>query len=173
LACSWRVRLADERLKGWSQPDALAALVCEAAAKSNSRMVIATGWGGPAACFSPGVFVVESVPHDWMFERVESIVHHGGAGTTAAALRAGVPSFFADQPFWGAVCHELRVSPRPIPRRKLTSERLARAIDMMQADHLMRARAQDLAQSIRAEDGVAAAVNLIEMAMCRMRRGEE
>ena len=95
-----------------------------------------------------------------------AVVHHGGAGTTAAALRAGVPNvivpFFADQPFWGSRVQVLGVGPQPIPRPKLTADRLAGAIEMAATDQQMQLLAAELGQKIQAEDGVVAAVPLIE-----------
>jgi UDP:flavonoid glycosyltransferase YjiC (YdhE family) len=95
-----------------------------------------------------------------------AVVHHGGAGTTAAGLRAGVPSivtpFFGDQPFWARRVHELGVGPRPIPRQSLTAARLAEAIRLAVTDETMRGRATDLGALIRAEDGVGRAVELLE-----------
>jgi UDP:flavonoid glycosyltransferase YjiC (YdhE family) len=92
-------------------------------------------------------------------------VHHGGAGTTAASLRAGVPTlvtpFFADQPFWGQRVVELGVGPTPIPRKRLSVERLAQAIDRLVSDQEMRQRAARLGERIRQENGVARAVEII------------
>jgi sterol 3beta-glucosyltransferase len=110
--------------------------------------------------------MVDSVPFSWLFPRVGAVVHHGGAGTTAFSLRAGVPSivvpFFADQPFWGHLVVKLGVGPKPIPRKKLTAERLAKAIDMAIADQRMRQCAVDLGSKIQAEDGVQLAVEVIQ-----------
>jgi UDP:flavonoid glycosyltransferase YjiC (YdhE family) len=93
-------------------------------------------------------------------------VHHGGAGTTAAGLRAGVPSiiipFFGDQPFWGRRVAELGVGPEPIPRKQLTVERLAQAIQASLTDQTMRQRAANLGAKIRAEDGIANVVAVIQ-----------
>jgi sterol 3beta-glucosyltransferase len=92
-------------------------------------------------------------------------VHHGGAGTTAAALRAGLPSlivpFIADQPFWGEVVHQAGVGPRPIAQGKLTVDGLAWAIGQLVSDEAMRQRAQALGDVLRAEDGVGAAVRAL------------
>ena len=94
-----------------------------------------------------------------------AVVHHGGAGTTAAGLRAGVPSlvipFFGDQPFWGQRVAELGVGPKPIPRKELTSKRLATAIQRMITDRPMRQRAADLGEKIRSEDGIANAITIV------------
>lgn len=102
------------------------------------------------------------MPHDWLFPRVTAAVHHGGAGTTGAALRAGIPAvvvpFSADQPFWAARVAALGVGPPSIPRRHLTRDRLADALRRTVADRPMQARAADLGARIRDEDGVAAAV---------------
>jgi UDP:flavonoid glycosyltransferase YjiC (YdhE family) len=94
-----------------------------------------------------------------------AVVHHGGAGTTAAGLRAGVPSvivpFFGDQPFWGQRIADLGVGPDPIPRNKLTVERLARAIQIAVSDKDIHQRAAWLGEQIQAEDGNAHAVKII------------
>jgi len=93
------------------------------------------------------------------------VVHHGGAGTTAAGLRAGVPSiitpFFGDQPFWGQRVLMLGVGPAPIPKKKLTTERLAAAITQAMNDNAMRGRAAALGARIRSEDGIGRAVALV------------
>jgi UDP:flavonoid glycosyltransferase YjiC (YdhE family) len=130
------------------------------------------GWGGLRNVEAPeNVFTIESIPHDWLFPRVAAAVHHGGSGTTAAALRAGIPMavvpFFADQPFWGQRVAALGVGPAPIPRKQLTVERLATAIQIVTGDTGMRARAAALGERIRAEDGVARAVELIQRDLAR------
>ena len=103
-----------------------------------------------------------------------ALVHHGGMGTTAAGLRAGVPAvaipFTADQPFWGRRIHQLGVGPRPIPRRKLTVEGLAEAIRAMTGDQGMRQRAAQLGERVRAEDGVERAVEVIERHLSQCHR---
>ena len=108
------------------------------------------------------VFKMNDVPHDWLFPRAAAVVHHGGAGTTAAGLRAGVPSivvpFFADQDFWGQRVHTLGAGPEPIQRKKLSTERLANAIRVATNDEVMRRRAAIIGTRILAEDGVAQAV---------------
>ena len=107
------------------------------------------------------LFKVEEVPYDWLFPRVVAAVHHGSTGTTALSLRAGTPTvvvpFFTDQSFWG-VRAGLGVGPRPIPRAKLSAERLAEAIQQATNDPGMRERARLLGEKIRAEDGVGQAV---------------
>lgn len=182
-----------ERSPGWRPPEALAAflaagpppvyvgfgsmpsadaaaktaLVLEALRRTGQRGVLAKGWGGLAAAdLPPDVAVVEDVPHDWLFPQVAAVVHHGGAGTTGAGLRAGRPTlicpFFGDQPFWGRRVAALGAGPRPIPQRRLTATRLAEAIRELVSSAEMRERAEALGARIRGEDGVARAVELIE-----------
>jgi len=95
-----------------------------------------------------------------------AVVHHGGAGTTAAGFRAGVPSllvpFHGDQPFWARLTAGLGVGPEPIARKRLTAERLAASIQSALSDASMRKKAATLSEKIRREDGVAQAVRLIE-----------
>jgi sterol 3beta-glucosyltransferase len=143
-----------------------ARVALDALARAGQRGLLASGWGGLAASELPDtVRVIDEAPHDWLFPRVAAVVHHGGAGTTAAGLRAGRPTlicpFIADQPFWGRVVHDLGAGPRFIPQKKLTVAGLAAAITTLVDDTAMRARAAALGEQIRAEDGVARAVAVI------------
>jgi sterol 3beta-glucosyltransferase len=112
------------------------------------------------------VYALERVDHDWLFPRCDAVVHHAAAGTTATALRSGVPSVAvphnADQFTWGRRLAELRVSPPPIPRRRLSHEWLEPALIGATTSHVLREHARALAARIRAEDGVAAAVAAFE-----------
>ena len=112
------------------------------------------------------VFLLHSVPHDWLFPQMAAVVHHGGAGTTAAALRAGVPSvvvpFFGDQPFWGDRVMKLGTSPSPIPKAELTVDRLAAAITTALTNPVMQQQAKAIGVAIQAENGVQAAIGAIE-----------
>lgn len=131
-----------------------------------SRAVLLGGWSDLQGIRAPEeVLVLEAAPHDWLLPRCKAVVHHGGAGTTAAGLRAGIPNvvvpFAADQPFWGARVHALGAGPAPIPVRKLRARALAAAIDEA-VQPAVRAAARSLGEAIRAEDGVAAAVRVIE-----------
>ena len=94
-----------------------------------------------------------------------AVVHHGGAGTTAAGFRAGVPTivvpFMTDQPFWGKRVYELGVGPKPISRRRLTIKRLADAMTEAVTNSGIRQRAAELGRKIRAEDGIANAIEVI------------
>ncbi len=142
-------------------------LILQAVARTGQRAILLSGWGGLRKTNLPDtVFMVESVPFAWLFPRVAAVVHHGGAGTTSAGLRAGVPTiiipFFADQPFWGQRVAKLGVGPAPIPRKQLTAERLAQAIQTAVSNQAMRQRAAELGTKIRAEDGIARAVEVIQ-----------
>ena len=112
------------------------------------------------------VHLVDDVPHAWLFPRMAAVVHHGGAGTTAAGLRAGIPNivipFFGDQGFWGQRVLDLGVGPAPIPRKQLSADRLARALEQAVSDPTMRQKASALGARIRAEDGLARSVAVIE-----------
>jgi sterol 3beta-glucosyltransferase len=150
-----------------STPRQTTQLVRESLERSGQRGVLATGWGGlDGADLSANLFMLDSVPHAWLFPRVSAVVHHGGSGTTGAGLRAGMPSVLVphmgDQPFWARRVTELGVGPRPIPRRQLTAGRLATAITSALTDTDMRARAATLGERIRTEDGVGQAVEIIE-----------
>jgi UDP:flavonoid glycosyltransferase YjiC (YdhE family) len=148
-------------------PRETTSLIIEALKRTGRRAVLLSGWGGLQEMDLPGsLFMIDSIPHAWLFQRVAAVVHHGGAGTTAAGLRAGVPAvvvpFFGDQPFWGRRVAALGVGPRPVPRKKLTAGRLADAIQQAVTDREMRQRAAELGAVIRAEDGIARAVAIIQ-----------
>jgi UDP:flavonoid glycosyltransferase YjiC (YdhE family) len=142
-------------------------LVVRALARAGQRGILLTGWGGLEKVHNQAdIFSLESAPHDWLFPYTAAVVHHGGAGTTAAALRAGVPSivvpFMADQPFWGRRVFELGAGPKPIPRRELTVDRLADAIRGAVVEQGMRTRAAALSRELLAEDGVSRAVEAFQ-----------
>jgi sterol 3beta-glucosyltransferase len=148
-------------------PERLANIVIEALQKAAVRGIIATGWGGLKARDLPETILqIEQVPHEWLFPRVAAVIHHGGAGTTAAGLRAGKPAtivpFFGDQPFWGQRLHELGVGADPIPQKKLTVEKLVSALNDVLSTPEMARNAEILGEKIRREDGIANAVGLIE-----------
>lgn len=131
------------------------------------RAVLLTGWSGIRNANLPDeVFAVDEMPHDWLFPRVKAVIHHGGAGTTAAALRAALPMvtlpFSADQSFWGRRVAELGVGAAPIPRNKRSIQRLTYVIGQVIGEEAFQRRAMSLAERIRSEDGVACAVEAFE-----------
>jgi len=144
------------------------ATVLEAVRRSGRRAVIATGWGGLAGgegALDEQIFVVHSAPHDRLFPRMAAAVHHGGAGTTAAAVRAGIPSvivpFYGDQPFWARCLQREGVAPPALDRKNLTAEALANAIDCTLHEPVHRSAAA-LGERVRAEDGVRSALRCLQ-----------
>lgn len=147
-------------------PQATADLVFDALERTGQRAVVFSGWGGLGKSNLPAsVLMVDSLPHTWLFSRVKAVIHHGGAGTTAAGLRAGIPSliipYHGDQPFWGQLVASLGVGPTPIPRKNLTVDMLSDAIKNMVSDQDMRQKAAILGARIRAENGIGRAVEII------------
>ena len=136
-------------------------IILKAIQKSNKRAIVQAGLGGTGDFQKDiddvNIFPVNFVPFDWLFPKVEVAVHHGGAGTTGLAVRAGIPSivayFVADQPFWGESLYNLGVAPAPIPLKSLTSELLAKSIKLA-SDESMQKNTQDLGNRIRSEDGI-------------------
>jgi sterol 3beta-glucosyltransferase len=154
-----------------SNPEETPGLVLQALARSGQRGVMPSGWGGLRKEELPAtVFMTGGVPFSWLFPQMAAVVHHGGAGTTSIGLWAGIPSivtpFMGDQPFWGQRVHELGVGPKPIPRRRLTADSLAEAICCAVSDTILRTRAASLGERVRAENGVARAVAVIEQYAC-------
>ncbi|GLY06546.1 glycosyltransferase [Actinoplanes sp. NBRC 101535] len=155
-------------------PAAVTREVVAALRMAGVRGILAAGWGGLSEVPSPpDVFLTGEVPHETLFPQVAAVVHHGGAGTTAAAVRAGVPQvvcpFVADQPFWGRRMHQLGVAPEPIAQRSLTVTTLAAAIRRAVGDPDMIGAARRLGERVRAENGVAVAVDLLERAVAERR----
>ncbi|MCB9458312.1 MAG: glycosyltransferase family 1 protein [Anaerolineaceae bacterium] len=142
-----------------SKPEATTRTLIEAVQQTGKRAVILTGWAGFHAENAPkNVHFLKYAPHSWLFPQMAAVVHHGGAGTTASGLRAGVPTVIVphngDQPYWGRHVQELGVGTAPIPRKKLTADRLAAAIIEATSDQMMREKASQLGQLISAEDGL-------------------
>jgi sterol 3beta-glucosyltransferase len=138
----------------------------ESLEQAGQRAVILSGWAGLGSDALPeNVFSLKYAPHSWLFPRMVAVVHHGGAGTTAAGLRAGVPSIvvpnMGDQLFWGRRVYELGVGTQPIPKGSLTVERLVEAIHKATSDAAMQARCIELGKKIAAENGVDNAVKVI------------
>ncbi len=150
-----------------ADPERLTQLMMRALELSGQRGLLLTGWGGLAPhAPSDKIFFAENVPHAWLFPRLAAVVHHGGAGTTGAGLRAGVPNIITphsgDQYAWAEQVVKLGAGPRAPEMKKLTAEKLAEAINTAVNDSAMRARAAALGEKIRTENGVARAVEIIE-----------
>lgn len=152
-------------------------LIFEAVKKTGQRALVSKGWGGLGAedLDKPeGVFMLGNCPHDWLFQHVSCVVHHGGAGTTAAGIALGRPTvivpFFGDQPFWGAMVARAGAGPTPIPSKELTADRLADAIQEA-LKPASQERARELGERIKEEKGteVGAASFHEQMDVDRMR----
>jgi sterol 3beta-glucosyltransferase len=103
------------------------------------------------------IFRVENIPHSWLFSKVSAVCHHGGAGTSAAGFKAGIPSiifpFALDQYAWAQKAYELGVGPKPIPIKKLNSKNFAESIRYATQEKVI-SNAKDLAKKIASENGV-------------------
>ncbi|SIO58336.1 UDP:flavonoid glycosyltransferase YjiC, YdhE family [Singulisphaera sp. GP187] len=148
------------------KPEDTTRLFLDAAKQAGKRTILLSGWAGIGTSNLPkNVFLLKYAPQSWLFPRMAAVVHHGGAGTTAAGLRAGVPSLvvpvMSDQPFWGRRVHQLGAGTEPIPRPKLTASNLAAAIIEATTNRAMQEKAVELGTKIRAEDGVSQAVSAV------------
>jgi sterol 3beta-glucosyltransferase len=130
------------------------------------RVLFYPGWSGIEASDLPAnVLAIGDTPHDWLFPRVSMVVHHGGAGTSHSAVRAGVPSvvipFAGDQFFWADCLRRAGVAPPPVAAKDMTASALARAIALVESAG-MRSRAGTVAEAMKAEDGLGRAVAQVE-----------
>jgi sterol 3beta-glucosyltransferase len=148
------------------QPEKTTTIMLEAVEMSGQRAILSAGWAGLGEGDLPEtIYRVESVPHDWLFPKVSAVVHHGGAGTTAAGLRAGRPTitvpFFADQFFWGYQAYHLGAALKPIDHKKLSAPGLAVAIRQAAASPDLHVQAEKIGSLLRDENGAARAVNIL------------
>ena len=118
---------------------------------------------------------IGDVPFEWLFPQMAAVVHSGGAGSSAAGMRAGVPNitvpFFSDQPFWARRVAAVGAGPAPIPQKELTAERLAAAITASIQDPSIRKNAAVVGEKIRAENGVERAIEIITRHLTAVRPG--
>ncbi|KAL1542548.1 sterol 3beta-glucosyltransferase [Salvia divinorum] len=145
------------------EPEKMTQIIVRALEITEQRGIINKGWGGLGnlAETKDFVYLLDNCPHDWLFTRCAAVVHHGGAGTTAAGLKAACPTtvipFFGDQPFWGEQVHARGVGPEPIPVDQFTLDKLVSAIQFM-LDPKVKRQAEELARAMEHEDGVTGAV---------------
>ncbi|KMZ65431.1 Sterol 3-beta-glucosyltransferase, family GT1 [Zostera marina] len=158
------------------EPGKMTEIIVEALEKTGQRGIINKGWGGLGNLEEPKEFIylLDNCPHDWLFFHCMAVVHHGGAGTTAAGLKAGCPTtivpFFGDQPFWGEQVHSRGVGPPPIPVDQFTLTKLVDAINFM-LDPKVKERSVELGNAIASEDGAAGAVKAF-FKYCRLPSSE-
>ncbi|KAK5267296.1 hypothetical protein LTR99_006483 [Exophiala xenobiotica] len=159
-------------ISGIEDPAGFCRMIFDAVEKANVRALISRGWGGMGDGMDKpdGVFMIDNVPHDWLFPKVDAVVHHGGAGTTAAGLRFGKPTmivpFFGDQPFWSAMVARAGAGAKEaLPLKKLDADRFAESIrQCLEPD--ARAKAEEIARSIQEEgDGAENAVDSFHRAL--------
>ncbi|KAL0419672.1 UNVERIFIED_CONTAM: Sterol 3-beta-glucosyltransferase UGT80A2 [Sesamum radiatum] len=145
------------------EPEKMTQIIVEALEITKQRGIINKGWGGlgELAEEKDFVYLLDNCPHDWLFLQCAAVVHHGGAGTTAAGLKAACPTtiipFFGDQPFWGDRVHARGVGPPPIPVDEFSLQKLVDAIKFM-LDPKVKESAVELAKAMENEDGVTGAV---------------
>ena len=147
-----------------------AALIADVFAETLSGMgqrgILLGGWGNLRGK-NPrhNILEIEEAPYDWLLPKTRGFVHHGSTGATHAALRAKIPSVtipsYGDQLLWGHLLFRAGVAPAPVHRRKLSAERLARAVSKIIVDPRLKENAERLGEKVGREDGVGRAVDLI------------
>uniref|UniRef100_A0A0D9VME8 sterol 3beta-glucosyltransferase n=2 Tax=Leersia perrieri TaxID=77586 RepID=A0A0D9VME8_9ORYZ len=148
---------------GSLDPAKMTEIIVDALEATGQRGIINKGWGGLGTLAEPkdSIYLLDNCPHDWLFLQCKAVVHHGGAGTTAAGLKAACPTtivpFFGDQPFWGDRVHARGVGPPPIPVDQFSLQKLVDAINFMMKPEV-KERAVELAKAMESEDGVSGAV---------------
>jgi sterol 3beta-glucosyltransferase len=154
-------------------PSRLAALLREALARTGRRAVVLGEYGPEEHLWPATVYRLDSAPHHRLMPLTAAAIHHGGAGTSAAALRAGLPAFgipgALDQPFWAGQIAAVGAAVAPVPVHRLTAASLTRAIESL-ANARLHQRAEEIGEKMRREDGVAAAVEILERRWHRIRR---
>lgn len=153
-------------ISGIEDSRAFCDLIFKATVQAGVRAVVSRGWGGmgDGMDIPDGVFMIDNVPHDWLFPQVDAVVHHGGAGTVAAGLRLGKPTmivpFFGDQPFWANMIVKAGAGAKQVwPLKKLTIERFAAGI-LQCLEPSAKESARAIAKSIELEgDGAENAIN--------------
>lgn len=142
--------------------------VLKAVRAARVRAVISLGWGGKDMHLKSNhrVYFADYVPHDWLFPRVKAVVHHGGAGTTAAGLRYGKPTlvvpFGGDQPFWGNRVNAIGCGPKPISRDMMTVQRLTKGLIDLTTRGSYRVAAEEMGERLRTETGTKNAADIVE-----------
>lgn len=157
-----------------SDPERTTRSIIAALERTGQRGIIQRGWAQLGMLPQPDhIFSLDSAPHEWLFPRMRALIHHGGAGTTAMGIRAGVPativSHLGDQPYWGRRLHELGIGGKPISSLHLNASKLEDAIQTMLTEDVQQ-RARTFSEQFRQEKGVANAVAFIQRVerVCKM-----
>jgi len=151
--------------------------VMEGIRLSGERAILGKGWADiDLPNDNPNLFIADFVPHTWLFPRVKAAIHHGGAGTLAAGICAGLPTlvvpFGGDQPFWANRVRQLGIGPAPIPRNRLTAKLLSKRIHELVNERRFRVAVKELGLRLAMEDGVVNAANIIEHELRKYLREE-
>ncbi|KAL3480576.1 sterol glucosyltransferase, partial [Aspergillus californicus] len=145
-----------------SDPEKLLNTVLLAIARAGVRAIVSKGWSQISGAPDANIYYIEDCPHEWLFQHVAAVIHHGGAGTTACGLLNSRPTaivpFFGDQPFWGNMVARAGAGPGPIPYASLTIENLAAAVEFCLTPEA-KAAAQAISHKMRTESGVSVALN--------------
>lgn len=147
--------------------------VLAALKETKLRAIISAGWGGMAnAALPENIYVVRDfIPHPWLFAQMRAVVHHGGAGTTAAGLMAGRPTlvvpFGSDQHFWGDRIHALGCGPKPLLRARMTAARLAASLQETIDNPVYLQNAKAVQEKLLQENGAKNAADIIEAHLAR------
>jgi sterol 3beta-glucosyltransferase len=149
------------------EPKKLTKVVIEAVRRAKVRAILAIGWGGLKEIDLPDfMHIINEAPHDALFKHVGAVVHHGGAGTTAAGLRAGLPTLIChsafDQPYWGRQIYAIGCGPKPQSLKRLKAKRFAKGLIELTRTKSFGIRAAKIARAIEKEDGITTAIELIE-----------
>ncbi len=167
-ACDKPVYIGFGSMTSLEKHDGLAEIAVEALIISGKRGIIC-GMGRPEN-LPENIIAIDGAPHTWLFERVSAVCHHGGAGTTAAGFKAGVPSiiipFSNDQFAWAHRAYDLGVGSKPIPKKELSAEKLADAIRNALTDEIV-ANADNLGKKIASENGAMACAEIIVKSLQR------
>ncbi|RKL23387.1 Sterol 3-beta-glucosyltransferase UGT80B1 [Fusarium oxysporum] len=142
-------------------PEKVIGVILDSVEATGARAIISKGWSDLVGSDQENVYWIGDCPHEWLFQHVAAVIHHGGAGTTACGLRNGKPTtivpFFGDQPFWGQMVANAGAGPAPIPHRELTVDNFAAAIRYCLSPQAASAAAI-IADKMSSEVGVRAAV---------------
>ncbi len=143
-------------------------IVIEAVRRLGCRAILQGGWAGLGRDRTEqNILMVDYVPHEYLFSHAACIVHHGGAGTTTAALSAGVPSvivwYMLDQPYWGNLLAGMQLGPRPLQRLGLTAGALAERIGEAISNQAYRSRCAALSEQMAGEHGLENAVQAVSV----------
>ena len=149
-------------------------MIVDGVTRAGCRAVLQSGMAllGEKSKLSRHIHIARYVPYSWLLARSAAIVHHGGAGTCAAALQAGIPQaivwHLGDQKTWGRLMHQRGVAPPPVFHRKISVDWLASTLIRLQSDGGLRASSAALAAELAKERGLDMAVQAVQASIAKM-----